>query len=42
MSCKYCKDEFCVNDKCPYRADYCPVVQDDSICKYREEPDETE
>lgn len=35
MSCKYCKDEFCVNDKCPYVADYCPVVQNDSICKFR-------
>jgi hypothetical protein len=37
MSCKYCKDEFCVNDKCSYVADYCPVVQNDSICKYKEE-----
>lgn len=34
--CKWCKDEFCTNDKCPYCADYCPVAQDDKICKYRE------
>lgn len=34
--CKWYKDEFCTNDRCPYCADYCPVAQDDKICKYRE------
>lgn len=34
--CKWYKDEFCTNDKCPYCADYCPVAQDDTVCKYRE------
>ena len=33
--CKWYKDEFCVNADCPYVADFCPVVQDDSICKFR-------
>lgn len=34
--CKWNKDEFCTNDESPYCADYCPVAQDDRICKYRE------
>lgn len=34
--CKWYKDEFCTNDKCPYCTDYCPVAQNDTICKYRE------
>ncbi len=34
--CKWYKDKFCTNDKCPYCADYCPVAQNDTICKYRE------
>lgn len=33
--CKWYKDEFCVNADCPYVADFCPVAQDDSICKFR-------
>ena len=37
MKCIYNVDGFCVNDQCPYRADFCPVEEDDSICKYREE-----
>lgn len=38
MSCKYLSDEFqeiCTNIDCPYCTDFCPVTQDDSICKYR-------
>lgn len=34
--CKWYKDKFCTNDKCPYCTDYCPVAQNDTICKYRE------
>ena len=34
MSCKYCKDEFCVNDACPMCADYCPVIDVPGVCKY--------
>jgi hypothetical protein len=33
--CKWYKDEVCVNADCPYVADFCPVAQDDSICKFR-------
>lgn len=32
--CKYNIDEICVNADCPYRADYCPCYENDSICKY--------
>lgn len=34
MSCKYCVDEFCVNDACPLCADYCPVMDVLGVCKY--------
>ena len=34
--CKWLKDEFCVNDKCPMCADYCPVAQYHGVCKYEE------
>ena len=34
MGCKYCKDEFCVNDACPLCADYCPVMDVPGVCKY--------
>lgn len=34
MACKYCKDEFCVNDACPLCADYCPVIDVPGVCKY--------
>lgn len=37
MKCIYNIDGICTNAECPYRADYCPVYEDDSICKYREE-----
>ena len=35
MKCTYNIDGFCTNGQCPYRA--CPVEEDDSICKFREE-----
>lgn len=34
MSCKYCKDEICVNDQCPMRGDYCPVIDVPGVCKH--------
>ena len=34
MSCKYCKDEFCVNDACPMRGDFCPVINFPGVCKH--------
>lgn len=33
--CKYLIDEICTNADCPYVADFCPVTQDDSICRHR-------
>ena len=36
LVCKYCKDEFCVNDQCPMRADYCPVPDTPGVCKHEE------
>lgn len=38
--CKYNIDEICVNADCPYRADYCPCYEDDSICKFRADKEE--
>ena len=32
--CKYYYDEFCVNDKCPMCADYCPVPNTPDVCKW--------
>lgn len=34
MSCKYCKDEFCVNEACPLCDDYCPVIDVPGVCKH--------
>lgn len=34
--CKWCKDEFCVNADCPMVADYCPVPNDEGVCRYEE------
>lgn len=34
--CKYCVDEICVNADCPKCADYCPVPDDEEICRYEE------
>ena len=33
-TCKYNRDDICVNADCPYVADYCPVFEDDSLCKF--------
>lgn len=41
MKCAYNIDEICVNPDCPYRADYCPCYEEDSICKYRKEEEKT-
>lgn len=35
-NCKWEQDEFCVNDKCPYVADFCPCSEFQEICKYYE------
>ena len=34
MECIYNQDEFCVNDSCPMRGDYCPVPDIDGVCQY--------
>jgi hypothetical protein len=34
MVCEYCKDEFCINDQCPMRADYCPVPDTPGVCRH--------
>lgn len=39
--CKYCKDEICVNDQCPMRADYCPVPDMPGVCRHEERVDAT-
>lgn len=40
MICIYNKDEFCTNDECPMRADYCPVPDVEGVCKYEERNEE--
>lgn len=37
--CKYYYEEFCVNDKCPMCADYCPVADIPDICKWEDRSD---
>ena len=39
MECKYNQDEFCTNDQCPMRGDYCPVPDTGGVCKYEERED---
>lgn len=34
--CKWCHDEFCTNDKCPMRGDYCPVPDVEFVCIYED------
>jgi len=36
INCEYERDEICVNDACPYCADYCPVWEHPEICAYNE------
>lgn len=38
--CKYYYDEFCVNDKCPVVADYCPVPDTPDVCRWEERSDD--
>lgn len=40
MECKYNHDEFCTNDQCPMRGDYCPVPTTDGVCKYEDREEE--
>lgn len=35
-ACKHLNDEMCTNDASPYCADYCPVVDNQDICKFAE------
>ena len=34
--CKYCRDEICVNDDCPMRADFCPVPDTEGVCRFED------
>jgi hypothetical protein len=34
--CKYYYEEFCVNNKCPMCADYCPVPDTPDVCKHED------
>jgi hypothetical protein len=36
MECIYNVDEFCTNDQCPMCADYCPVPNDEGVCRFEE------
>ena len=40
MECKYNYDEFCTNDQCPARGDYCPVPDTEGICQYEDREEE--
>jgi hypothetical protein len=42
MICKYYHDEFCTNDQCLMRADYCPVPDNPGVCMYEELVEEPE
>lgn len=43
MNCKHYDNDFetCKNGDCPYCADYCPVTQNQEVCRYSD-LDETE
>ena len=34
--CKWMQDEICVNADCPMRADYCPVADNEGVCKFED------
>lgn len=38
--CRYEQDEFCVNDQCPMRGDYCPVPDIVGVCQHEDREDE--
>ena len=40
MECIYNHKEFCTNDQCPMCGDYCPVPDDEGVCKYEEREEE--
>ena len=40
--CKWMKDEFCVNSDCPMCADYCPVVNFPTVCRFEDRGDSYE
>ena len=40
--CKWLHNEFCTNHECPMRADYCPVPDRPSVCRYEERRDKEE
>ena len=36
--CKWFNDDYCVNDQCPCRADWCPVAGEYwEVCRWYEE-----
>lgn len=35
-ACRYYVNEICINDKCDYCADYCPVAKSQKTCKHYE------
>ena len=39
MKCKWYDEEWetCVNGDCPYCTDYCPVTENQKVCKFCEE-----
>ena len=36
MECKFNHAEFCTNSKCPMCGDYCPIPDDEGICRYED------
>ena len=40
MICRFNHDEFCANDQCPMCGDYCPVPDDDGVCRYEDREEE--
>ena len=36
IKCKYYYDEFCVNNRCPMVADYCPVPDTPDVCQWED------
>lgn len=43
MNCKWYAEDWgtCTNADCPYCADYCPVTENQEICKYSDEEGKT-
>jgi hypothetical protein len=34
--CKWEQDEICTNPDCPMRADYCPVLDIEEVCRHED------